>query len=269
MPIPSVSEGGSFLFTLFHLFVYRPLTFTHLPELSHSVTIVNNHKLLFSLLIASVYPLHASAQTHADAKIFSVHCKTSSVSPNRNSPAHQNSAAHHSIPPFSKPQRRPSAPPAHSTKFAILSPGQWRVAVNSGRESVSFRRCGFDNFPFASDSEIRSFITAQVPLYDGFAPMHGNMLDKSPPRSNLWQKSKGIATVSHLPYKLGNGDSNIFSNFPAPRSKLLASRFTGTQAIPNPSCFVKAAPRARLFGGNLPRNFPRTRLFLIIANAIF
>jgi outer membrane protein assembly factor BamA len=69
------------------------------------------------------------------------------------------------------------------------------------KESVRFRRCTFDNFPFASDPEILDFIQARVPLYDGSAPDAGNMLDEisaglEPSRRASWLRRRTFRTPS-------------------------------------------------------------------------
>jgi outer membrane protein assembly factor BamA len=208
---------------------------------------MNNHTLLFSLLIASVFPLHASAQTHADAKIFSVHCKglkrftESQLRPLINIPAGS---------PFD-PALLEAATKALGATGAFnevrysYRPVTGGVAVEFQiKESVSFRRCTFDNFPFATDSEIRSFIAAQVPLYDGFAPDAGNMLDQISTSLESLAKSKGVsAAVSHLPYtKLGNGDFEYLFKLSGPSIKIANIHFTGTQAVPESELLHEAKP---------------------------
>jgi outer membrane protein assembly factor BamA len=172
---------------------------------------MNNHKLLLTLLMAAAFPLYTSAQTRTDKKISSVHCKGLK----RFSEAQLRSLI--KIPPGSpfEPALLEAATQALGATGAFnevrysYRPVTGGVAVEfQVKESVSFRRCTFDNFPFATDAEIRSFITSQVPLYDGFAPDAGNMLDQISTSLESLAKSKGIsASVSHLPYtKLGNGD---------------------------------------------------------------
>jgi outer membrane protein assembly factor BamA len=208
---------------------------------------MNNRKLLSTLLVAAAFSLGTTAQTHVEAKISSVHCK--------------------GLKRFSEAQLRPliKIPPGSPFDAALLEaatqalgatgafnevrysyrPVTGGVAVEfQVKESVSFRRCTFDNFPFASGAEIHSFIASQVPLYDGFAPDAGNMLDQISTSLESLAKSKGIsATVSHLPYtKLGNGDFEYLFKLSGPIIKIAHVRFTGTRAVPESELLHEAKP---------------------------
>jgi outer membrane protein assembly factor BamA len=197
--------------------------------------------------MASVFPLHASAQTHADAKISSVHCKglkrftESQLRPLIKIPA--GSAFDPAL--LEAAAQALGATGAFNEVRYSYRPVTGGVAVEFQiKESVSFRRCTFDNFPFATDSEIRSFIASQVPLYDGFAPDAGNMLDQISISLESLAKSTGIsAAVSHLPYsKFGNGDFEYLFKLSGPAIKIANIHFTGTQAVPESELLHEAKP---------------------------
>jgi hypothetical protein len=139
------------------------------------------------------------------------------------------------------------------------------------KESVRFRRCTFDNFPFASDKEIRTFIAGKIPLYDGFAPDSGNMLDAISTSLEALANSKGIsATVTHLPYtKLGTGDFEYLFKLSGPSIKIANVRFTGAQSVPESELPREAQPlRGRDYSDVICREFSLTRLFPITVNGV-
>jgi outer membrane protein assembly factor BamA len=138
---------------------------------------------------------------------------------------------------------------------------------------VRFRRCTFDNFPFASDREIFDFIQAKVPLYDGSAPDDGNMIDEISAALELLAKSKGIvATATHIPYtKLGNGNFEYLFHLAGPAIKVAQVRFNGVRDLPEADLVREAKPlvgqdyslaSCREFGANSFVPYYRERGFL-------
>src|ERR1700719_1523414 len=216
-------------------------------RLSHSVTKMKNHGFVLSLLVAAAIAAHAPAQTRLNSRISAVHCKglkrftESQVLPLLHLPAGS---------PFD-PERLEAATQTLAATGAFNEVRYSYRPVNGGvvvefqlKESVGFRRCTFDNFPFASESEIRAFITGQVPLYDGFAPDSGNTLDAISASLEALAKSKGIsATVAHIPYtKLGNGDFEYLFKLSGPSIKIANIRFTGAKGVPESELLQEARP---------------------------
>lgn len=206
-----------------------------------------HRKFLLSLLIAIAAAAPALAQSRPDSKISAVHCKglkrftESQVLPLLNLPPGS---------PFDAALLETATQTLAATgAFAEVRysyrPVSGGIAVEFQiKESVRFRRCTFDNFPFASDKEIRAFIAGKVPLYNGFAPDSGNMLDAISTSLEALANSKGIsATVTHLPYsKLGTGDFEYLFKLSGPSIKIANIRFTGAQSVPESELLREAKP---------------------------
>jgi outer membrane protein insertion porin family len=208
---------------------------------------MNNHKFVLSLLIAAAIAPETAAQTGPDAKISAVHCKglkrftESQVLPLIQLPSGS---------PFD-PARLQAATQVLGATGAFDEVRYSYRPLNGGvvvefqvKESIKFRHCTFDNFPFATDKEIRAFVAREVPLYDGFAPDGGNMLDQISASLQSLAKSKGIsATVTHIPYlKLGNGDFEYLFQLAGPSIKIANVRFTGAQGVSESALLSEARP---------------------------
>jgi outer membrane protein assembly factor BamA len=216
-------------------------------KLSHSVTKMLYRKFLVRLLIAIAVAAQALAQSRPDSKISVVHCKglkrftESQVLPLLNLPPGS---------PFDPALLQAATQTLAATgafdevRYSYRSVSAGIAVEFQIKESVRFRRCTFDNFPFASDKEIRTFIAGKVPLYDGFAPDSGNMLDAISTSLEALANSKGIsATVTHLPYtKLGTGDFEYLFKLSGPSIKIANVRFTGAQSVPESELLREAQP---------------------------
>src|SRR5262245_53103679 len=88
------------------------------------------------------------------------------------------------------------------------------------KETAKFRRCLFDNFPFATSAEIVSYVQQKVPLFDGSAPDTGSILEEVDSALADFAKSRGVsATVEHVRYtRLGSSDLEyLFRRTPPPK----------------------------------------------------
>ena len=112
------------------------------------------------------------------------------------------------------------------------------------KETAKFRRCLFDNFPFASSAEIVAYVQRKVPLFDGSAPDTGSMLEEVDWVLADFAKSRGVsATVQHQPYtRLGSSDLEYVFRLSGASIKISAVHFTGNQAIAEPDLLREAQP---------------------------
>ena len=112
------------------------------------------------------------------------------------------------------------------------------------KETAQFRRCTFDNFPFASTDEINAYIRTKVPLYDGAAPDAGSMLDDIGSALQSFAASRGItATVEHISYgQLGSPNLEYLFRLSSPAIKIAAVHFTGIEAISESDLRREASP---------------------------
>ena len=114
------------------------------------------------------------------------------------------------------------------------------------KEAAQFRRCTFDNFPFATTDEINAYIRGKVPLYDGSAPDGGSMLDDIGAALQSFAASRGItSTVDHISYqRLGSPDLEYVFRVSGPTIKIASVHFTGTQSVPESDLINEAKPLA-------------------------
>jgi outer membrane protein insertion porin family len=141
------------------------------------------------------------------------------------------------------------------------------------KEAAKFRRCLFDNFPFASSAQIVAFVQRQVPLFDGSAPDTGSILDDVDTALVNFAKSRGIsATVQHMRYtKLGSGDLESVFRLSGPAIRISSVHFSGGQAIAESALIREAQPllgrdfsvvNCREFGANVFLPYYTERGFL-------
>ena len=112
------------------------------------------------------------------------------------------------------------------------------------KETSRFRRCTFDNFPFATDDEIQNYIRDRVPLYDGSAPDSGSILDDVSSALESLAKARGIsATVERISHgALGGAGLEYLFRLAGPTIKIARVQFNGTQGIPESELLREAGP---------------------------